>query len=216
MVYLFTGEDNLAKGAQLQKLKQETLSLESSAFNFDTIYAKEITLKELQEKLSYLPLKSSKRMLVIKDAQLLKEELKEFLLEYAKKPYKQSVLVLDMGALDRKDGFVNRISRYSRVFRFKETIKADAFSLSRFIERRQPDYALRTLNQLLKEGEKPERILGGLRYAWERDSSHNLQTRMRLKALLDCDIQIKTGRLKPIFALERLIVGLCGAAKPSH
>lgn len=32
--------------------------------------------------------------------------------------------------------------------------------------------ALRILGQLLKNGEKPERIMGGLRYVWEKDLTH--------------------------------------------
>jgi DNA polymerase III delta subunit len=71
------------------------------------------------------------------------------------------------------------------------------------------------LNQLLKKGERPERILGGLRYSWENSIATPLETRRRLKALLNCDIDIKTGRLKADFALERLVVSLCSLAKPS-
>ena len=66
------------------------------------------------------------------------------------------------------------------------------------------------LSKLLEEGERPERILGGLRYAWERDAASPLETRRRLKALLTCDIEIKTGKIKPVFALERLVIKLCG------
>jgi DNA polymerase III delta subunit len=31
----------------------------------------------------------------------------------------------------------------------------------------------------------------------------------RLKLLLECDVSIKTGRLKPTLVLERLVIGLC-------
>jgi DNA polymerase III delta subunit len=79
------------------------------------------------------------------------------------------------------------------------------------IESKRPDYALRTLSQLLKNGEKPERILGGLRYSFQRGPHTPLEIRKAIKLLLNCDITIKTGRLKPEFALERLVVKLCGS-----
>jgi DNA polymerase III delta subunit len=102
------------------------------------------------------------------------------------------------------------------VILFKETVKPDTFVLSRSIESRRLDTALKLLDQLLKDGEKPERILGGLRYAWERGIANPVETKRRLKLLLGCDIDIKTGRLKPSFALEKLVVGLCAAGKPAH
>jgi hypothetical protein len=58
------------------------------------------------------------------------------------------------------------------------------------------------------------RILGGLGYTWERDVMAPLEAKRRLKLLLNCDVEIKTGRLKPNFALEKLVISLCGAAKP--
>lgn len=73
----------------------------------------------------------------------------------------------------------------------------------------KPDYALRILNELLRNGERPERILGGLRYAWEREFTPGVEAKRRLKLLLNCDINIKTGKLKPNFALEKLVISLC-------
>ncbi len=63
--------------------------------------------------------------------------------------------------------------------------------------------------RLLENGERPERILGGLRYAVEKTTYHPLESKKRLKFLLNCDTDIKTGRLKAEFALERLVVALC-------
>jgi len=71
------------------------------------------------------------------------------------------------------------------------------------------------LNQLLRNGEKPERILGGLRYSWENSMADVFQIRKKLRLLLSCDIDIKTGRLRSDFALERLVVNLCCLTKPS-
>jgi DNA polymerase III delta subunit len=210
MVYLFIGDDVLSKDAQLKKIRQEFLARGTEQFNFDILYAKEIILKDLQETLLRLPVNNPRRIVVIKNAEHLKEESKEFLLKYAKSPYKQVILILDINRTEKKDGFINSVYRFTKVISFKETKQLDTFFLSRQIDLNRPDLALRVLNQILKDGERPERILGGLRYAWERGIAHPVEMKKRLKLLLNCDLEIKTGKLKPVFALEKLVISLCG------
>lgn len=212
MVYLFIGGDITSKELQLKKIKQEFLSSALVDFNLDTLYAKEITLKDIQERFLCLPLKNAKRIIVIKDAQLLAKETQEFLLDFAKSARKDLVLVLDFTRFDYKDEFVKAISLGATVTRFKEIVNPDTFVLNRQIQLRKTDLALRILNQLLKNGEAPERILGGLRYAWEKQDLGSAIAGKKLKLLLNCDLEIKTGRLKPACALEKLVVNLCAFA----
>ncbi len=212
MVYLLIGQDVLAKETQLKKIKQELLPHQLQDFNLDTLYAKEITLKDIQERFLAIPLKALKRIIVIKDADFLNKESRNFILEYAKKQNKQLVLVLDFAQYDYKDEFIKGISKHASLLRFKETVDPDTFALSRQIELKKTDLALRILNQLLKNQEAPEKILGGLRFVWEKQNMHNALAKKKLKLLLSCDLEIKTGRLKPAFALEKLVVSLCGFA----
>ena len=216
MVYLFLGQDSLSKDIQLRQIKEQSLAKNVEQFNLDTIYARELDLKGLQEKFLLLPVNNPKRMIVIKDAQLLKDECRRFIIDYAKDPDNRLDLVLDVDKYDKRDGFINELSRYAKTVRFREEPKVDAFVLSRAIEMKKPDQALRLLAQLLRDGERPERILGGLRFAWERSVNYPQEAKRRLKLLLACDIDIKTGKLKPDFALEKLVIGLCGAGKPLH
>jgi len=214
-VYLFIGQDSLSKDIRLKRLKEEFLSPHTQYFNLDVLYARELTLKDLQERLLSLPLRAKKRIVVIKDSQNLKEDIKEFIIKYVKNPQAKIILVLDINKYLTKDEFIKQISRYSEVCRFKEDAHLDSFALSRAIDFKKSSYALWVLNQLLRNGEKPERILGGLRYSWENSSADTFQTRKKLKLLLDCDIDIKSGRLRSDFVLERLVVNLCCFAKPS-
>lgn len=208
-VYLFIGEDSFSKDAKLQSIKSEFLASGITDFNLDILYARELTLKCLQERLLSLPLKGPKRIVVIKEAGHLREEAKKFLAEYVKKPYPAIILILDTENYNSKDDLLVQIARYAQILRFKETLRLDTFALSRQISQKKMDYALKILHQLLQNGEKPERILGGLRYALENTSINPLEARRKFKTLLNCDIDIKTGRLKPNFALERLVVSLC-------
>jgi len=209
MVYLFFGEDNLSKDAKIKSIKEEFIFGNLRDFNQDILYARELALAQLQEKILYLPLKSNKRIVIIKDAQDLKKEAQEFLLKYFKKPDLRVVLILDMGRYEPKDEFLNQAAKYAKVLRFKEGVQLNTFSLSRQIGLRKTADALRVLAELLKNGEKPERILGGLRYVYTKDAAQPQAVKKRFKILLNCDIDIKTGRIKPEFALERLVVRLC-------
>ena len=213
MLYLFLGQDGPAKDKQLQAIRKEFLAKGTEQFNLDIIYARETSLNELQEKLIYLPVKSAKRLLVIKHAQDLKEGLRDFLLGFIRSTHKDSLLILDFDRQERRDLLLSQLLKQAKVFRFREDQAIDTFTLSRQIALRKPDQALRLLNELLRNGEKPERILGGLRYAWERESVLPQEAKRRLRVLLNCDIDIKTGRLKPNFALERLVLSLCGSGK---
>ena len=214
-VYLFIGQDSLSKDIRLKKLKEEVLDPHTQYFNLDVLYAKELSLKGLQERLLSLPLGAKKRIVVIKDSQSLKEEIKEFIIKYVRNPQSKILLVLDINKYSYQDEFIKQISRYSEVCRFKEDARVDTFALGRAIDSKKSSYALGVLNQLLRSGEKPERILGGLRYSWENSNADSFQIRKKLTLLLSCDIDIKTGRLRSDFALERLVVNLCCLAKPS-
>jgi DNA polymerase III delta subunit len=214
MTYLFLGQDSLSKDIQLKKIRAEILGKNTEQFNLDILYAKELTLKALQEKLAYLPAVNACRLLVIKGAEGLKNEIKDYLLKFMRDQHKDLVLILDMDQADAREEFTRQLLRQVKVFRFRNVLPADTFMLSRQIELKKPDQALRLLSQLLKDAQPPERILGGLRYVWEREPGSLLEKRKKLKLLLNCDLEIKTGRLKPGFALEKLVVSLCGLGKP--
>lgn len=209
MVYLFIGDDELAKQEKLSLLKKKFLTPASRDFNFETLYAKETPCAVLQEALARLPVNASKRVVVVKDAQKLPEKAKEFLLTYVKKPLADTILVLDFNRLEPKDAFQKAAVAAGRSLVFGQKEFASTFDLCDAIDRRHPAEALGILHQLLSEGEKPERILGGLRYRWERGVGLSAQERMRrMQLLLSCDIDIKRGRLKPEFSLEKLLIGL--------
>jgi len=214
--YLFIGQDIITenglskKDSVLSEIKKQFPDKTIENFNLDTLYARELSLKDLQERLLALPVKAKKRIIVVKDAQNLKEDVKEFLAEYLKKPSPVITLILDVDTPDFRDPFLKRIHTYTQVFRFREAAVLSAFTLSHSIDSKKAPNALKILNQLLENGEKPEWILSGLRYDWEKNITNPLEIKKRLKLLLNCDIEIKTGKLKPIYALEKLVVSLCG------
>ncbi|MDD5196662.1 MAG: hypothetical protein WC937_00815 [Candidatus Omnitrophota bacterium] len=223
MVYLFIGQDLKSpdtplssKDTRLKQIREEFLPKSVEHFNLDILYAETLKLKELQEKLLALPVKSPKRIIVIKNAQELAPGIDDFILRWAKQASKDILLLLDMEKQGKKEAFLRNIYKYAKTFRFQEVLALNTFNLSRMIEQHSAGNALKVLGQLLKDGEKPERILGGLRYAVENSRLSAPETKCRIRFLLECDIEIKTGKLRPVFALEKLIVRLCALAQPFH
>jgi len=209
MTYLFIGEDSLSKDIELEKIKQEHCPFEVRQFNFDCLYARELDLLKLQEALLRLPVKAKKRIILIREADRLKNNIKEYFIGYLKKPLAHVLLILDVNWEVKYDSFFRSIYKYVKVVRFKQKEALNTFRLSQEIDRRRVATSLKVLNDLLVNGEKPERIIGGLRYCLEKNYLPYQERNRRLLLLLNCDIDIKTGRLKPAFALERLVIGLC-------
>lgn len=221
MLYLFTGEDEPAKQEKINSLKSELLKKGFEDFNYEAFYAQELNLPLLKEVLSRLPAESSQRIMVIKDAFRLQNELKDYFTAQIEKLPKDLTIILEAAVIPKEEtAFFNKISKYGKVIPFKTKEKINAFGLVRAIERKDADSALNILVDLLRNGEKPERILGALRYGFVKSgSSFIAQDSLKLKEkkekvnlLLEADLNLKTGKVKPEFALETLVVKLCGRA----
>ena len=165
MVYLFIGQDSPAKDIALKRIKDEFLPPKLEDFNLDVLYSEKLSLDSLQERLLGIPVKSPKRIILIRNAQKLQKGLSDFIVEWSSKQNNNIVLILDIGEGVKYNKFVSNLNKYAKVINFKEEPPPNTFDLSRQIESRQVGLALNTLSQLIKEGERPERILGGLRYS---------------------------------------------------
>lgn len=221
MLYLFIGQDSpyqdsslSCKDLQLKKIKERSFPKEMEQFNLDLLYGDGLKLKELQERLLLLPVEAGCRVIVIRNAQELEPQIDAFLVQWAKDVGKKTILVLDIEDPQKKETLIRNLSKYAQTIRFKENLALTTFTLARSIEQRRTAYALKVLGELLKDGERPERILGGLRYRLEKSLLSGLEIKRRVKLLLDCDIEIKTGKVSPTLALEKLTVKLTSLVQP--
>lgn len=209
MFYLFIGKDYFSKTIRLEKLKETLFEKKWEEFNFEAFFGHELELNRLQEEILRVPFKAKKRLILIKEAELLKEPIKDFLCKYIRKPNPNIDFVLYIEREDKRDNFINYIKRYAKVIRFYQTETPDTFKLAKEIEKKNLARSLNILHSLISEGIEPEVIMGGLRYYWQVSSLKHQERTKRLSLLLDCDLSIKTGRLEPLFALERLLFLLC-------
>jgi DNA polymerase III delta subunit len=215
MVYLFIGQDSVSKDAALARLKKEILAEQTAHFNLDTIHGKDTTLQQLQELLLLMPAAGGRRMLVIREVDELKPEAKGFLLGHVKKESKEAgtVLVLEAERSQPKDQFIAGLKACCKTVYFREERRWTVFDLARAMEAGNAAESLRILHRLLGEGEKPERLMGGLRATWQKNVAAPAELQRRMKLLLASDLDIKTGKAKPNLVLERLVIGLCGFRK---
>jgi DNA polymerase III delta subunit len=209
-LYLLAGQDIPAKDAALEQIKAACLPAQQTRdFNLDIVHGRDMTVQSLQEKLLFLPLESGNRLVIIRHCQDLKADAKRFLVEYCGQPHPGITLVLDFDRYDQKEACIAALSSAGRLQVFKQEYSQNVFDLSRAIEAGKTAESLRILNHLLDKGEKPEMLLGGLRASLTRKVSPKKALTVN-QLLLQCDVTVKTGSLKPLFALERLIVSLCG------
>ncbi len=209
MVYLFVGEDEISKKRKLDSLKRESLSKNTKEFNYNILYAKEIDFLKFKELLRSSSFGGSIRLILIKDASSLSVPLKEFILSYLKNQDPKTILIIDIKNFDSKDKFISEISKHAKVLRFRALQKINAFDLAEALEKKDLILSLSILSKLLSKDERPEKILGGLRYKWMNDLLGFTERKERISLLLDTDLNLKRGRLKPEFALELLITKLC-------
>ena|SRR3989338_1970554 len=221
MLYLFIGEDESAKQEKIHSLKSEVLKKGFEDFNYEAFYAKELTLPALKEALSRLPVESPQRIMMIKDVFGLQDELKDYFTAQIEKLPKDLIIILEAAVIPKEESaFFNKISKYGKVIPFKTKERINAFGLARAIERKDADSALNMLVDLFRSGEKPERILGALRYQFVKSDSFSAapdslklkEKKEKVSLLLETDLNLKTGKVKPEFALETLVVKLCGLA----
>lgn len=210
MIYLFIGEDELAKTEKIRYFKKQLFDSKLEPFNSEVFQAKELSLPLFKEALGRIPQAAKNRLLVIKDILKLKNSLQEYFLSQIESLPSNLIIILDIVKIPpEKNLFINRILKIAKAVYFKSKESANAFDLARALEEKNADYGLNVLADLFKSGEKPERILGALRYQFAKHSLNREEKIKKIGLLLEADINLKSGKLKPEFALELLVVKLC-------
>ncbi len=211
MTYLFLGTDEISKERKLQQLKQEILKKNHDAFDYERLYAKELTPALLNEAFSRIPLFADNRLIFIRDVDKLNASSKDKLLLLIKKPNLKTILVLDTQVSEPKEAFLIKIANSSKVFHFGREKSFNAFDLADAIQAKRVSEALRIFSIIHQKGEHPTRILGGLFWSWRKMKRFLKADNFKrgIELFLETDINIKFSRLKPETAMEMLIVKLC-------
>jgi len=211
--YLLIGEDQLLKKRKIETLKENILDKGLRELNFETVYGNDKNLKStaFDEILRYGPSENhSKRIVLIKKIESLPASHREILIRYLKKPSPSVILILDSDAMTKNDSLLNILSKLTKPLYISNVKQQNVFDLTRAMQQSNVTRALEILNSLLKNREKPLRILGGIYWYWEKIKEEMSLDKFRkgLKVLLDTDLRIKTSAIKEEIALEMLVIRL--------
>lgn len=125
--YLFLGEEDFLKEAELKKLKSRFLENSTRDLNYSVFYAKDkdFRLKEALDILNTAPFMSPKRFVILKDADSLSDSDKESVLFYLKNPRDSSILIIDSKSSRIKEGFVLEASKLTKLVRSARLIGSE-------------------------------------------------------------------------------------------
>lgn len=231
MIYFLLGQDRANKETKITDLKQKFLasqrgkppSPEAEKFDYEVLYGNKLDSQTLKKALLALPAVARKRLILIRDCHKLNAHNKNLIIEFVsrKDDVVSTVLILESGELSPNDSFVKKIKPFAKTptvapsqagragFPAKKT---NVFDMTRAIGRRQKPEALSILSGLLSNDVHPLQVMGGLVWFWGklRQQLASEKFEKGLLALQEADLNIKRSRLRPDYAMELLVVKLCG------
>lgn len=218
-VFLFLGSDESGKQKRLALLNNKLFPASLKDLNTTVLYAddKSLTPRVLKEALTSLPTQgASKRLVIIKMAHKLSRDLAACLDQTVGAATGSTVLVLDVPEVRGAEAWAGAWrKRGAEALIFKSDVAADVFGLGRAIVARQTDNALKILGDIFSGRERPEKIVGGLLWQWERSRSDRRLSEEAyahgLKYLCEADKRLKTSSVahrQERLILETLVVKL--------
>ncbi len=211
--YLFIGEDSF-KQEQINQILSKFLNPQNKDFNYDLVYASDLSKDFLKDILSKFPFGSDFRVLRVKDIDALPQVTKEILLAYFNKPLKSLVLILETNkAESKKDSFLNAlIAKIDFSYSAKREDVINVFDLCKAIINKDTALALKFLNDLEVDAKNAHKILGGIIWQWEqmKFTMDSKELEQGFQVLYETDKSLKTGKMKAGLALEMLVMALSG------
>ncbi len=208
---LFLGEDYSQAQERIRLLKEKIFSNPNGEkFDYEILEGT-CSAYDLKKALVSLPAVSRHRLLVIQDISRLKKDCRSMLIDFFKRPCSPTIIVCKDGGLKPSDALVQALKPFVDIEMFNPGRDYNVFDLTRLIERRQTAKVLAMLDELLKNGEPPLKMMGGLLWFWKKNKNCFSQKVYigGLEALREADIRIKRSQMKADQVMEILVVKLC-------
>jgi DNA polymerase III delta subunit len=214
-IFLICGQDYPQRRLIIENIKKRILQKATGQFNTLTFYAKEIDIKDLQEKILLIPF-DQKKILIFKDAENIPKAIKEFLLNDITKILSNNYILFETEKTyftnDRRiaqDKFLNFVFSNSTLFKVGKYVSGPSFS-DFIISIRSGDLstALYVLAKLfeVKASDSERKVLGlqlfGVLVSEVSYLKDNDLRRKYLKHLLKTDRLIKEKGMEPRLAIE--------------
>jgi DNA polymerase III delta subunit len=218
-LFLFLGSDEPEKRKKLELLKDKYFPASLKDLNTTVLHAddKKLSPQMLTEALTLAPTAgASRRLVVIKMAQKMNEALQETARKIDPGALAGTALVLDIPETKGSEALVAYWKkRGAEAHVFKSASASDVFELGRAIAGRHTAAALKILGGLYPARERPEKLLGGLLWQWERLRSDKPLSdeayEQGIKAFCEADKRLKTSyaaHRQERLILETLVVKL--------
>ncbi len=213
MIYLFTGEDQVAKDEKIAQLKTSILPTEDEkTFDYQSLHAAKLSPTDLKKNLITLPTVAKKRLIVLRFCEKLSNANKDLILEFSEKKETKIDVILDTNQSALSNNFLKIIAKVGKHVPFQTAKKKNVFDMTNALSRNSSADALNILSELMSGGDHPLQIMGGLVWFWGRSKTKLTPQRFQLglKALEQADLNIKRSRLKSEHAMEVCVVKLAG------
>ncbi|MBU2062955.1 MAG: DNA polymerase III subunit delta [Candidatus Omnitrophica bacterium] len=122
--YLFYGEEQFLKRAIENQLKTRLIPQAYLHFNYDVFFCGETDYKAILESLNVKPVKSPRRLVIIKDAEKLKISEKEFIEFLKSSKFDTTCLILET-AKGENDGFIKKLFPLLTPVKFSRLVGPD-------------------------------------------------------------------------------------------
>lgn len=214
-IFVVVGNDFDQRRLIIENIKSKILQKSKSPFSTLTFYAKEIDLKDLQEKVSLVSFDKNK-ILVFKNADSLKKEIKDFLIKDINKIISNNYLLFEMEKdyfLNDKgpgaDKFLKFIFLNSAIFKAGRPVyQANFDSFKKSIRMGDLSSSLYVLNKLFegKTSDTERKVLGlqifGVLVSEVSYLKDKSLRQKYLSFLMEVDRMIKEKGMEPKFAIE--------------
>ncbi len=210
MVYLFLGDDLARKDSQIFSLKKAFFKdPQAVVFDHESLDAVTLPVDVLKKSLITLPVLSAKRLVVVRNVHKLKAADIAVLSAFLKKPLGHVDLVLESAEVALK-GELKGHAASCRTAVFSTASPGNAFDMARLMTAGKAKEALKMLNDLYDHGTHPLQVMGALVWHWGQEGRALGAEKFErgLRALEEADLNIKRTRLKPEYAVEKVVVEL--------
>ncbi|MFA5039078.1 MAG: hypothetical protein WC732_05295 [Candidatus Omnitrophota bacterium] len=170
--YLFLGSDEFGKHQKLELLSRDLFPSDLKELNYTLLYGddRNVSAAVLQETLRMMPTEGArKRVVVVRLAHCLQKSAQEALIKICRTGAPGTLLVIDIPQARGHEVLVRALEAAGvKSVSFKEAAPLNVFDLGRAIAEQKPERSLKILSGLLQSRERPEKVLGGLFWQWEK------------------------------------------------
>lgn len=118
--YLFYGDEVFLAEDALKKIKAKVFEDSLADFNLDTFYGAEVEVEDLGAALETLPMMGQKRLVILKDAHLLKAAQLEKIADYVSVPIDTTIFVAVFESVDQRKKIFKDLFKKMTVIEFPE------------------------------------------------------------------------------------------------